>query len=176
MNGKQRKQFLDNRVLEDISEEEFEDDYLRSDNYTAKYESRANRSKPPSSKRMRRTASSDRSESGSSTATKYFPDPVPAIRRRSSYTASTSQESPRRSHSDSGNDHGARTRRSSLVSPNRRGGSRQRRGRGSSGHRDTRSPISRDGRGMSRSPRRPAETRPTRGRSTEGSRRRSDRR
>ena len=174
LNGKQRKQFLENRMLEDISEEEMGGEYFEEEEvFEPKYAVKTARQGPPRSKKMRRTESSDRSESSyNSEATRYFPEPVPATRRRSSTHSSPRRDSSKRSYTESGNARGARTQRSSQVSPKQRGGSRQRGARGSSSRR-TRSPVAGSSRGRSWSP--PAPRR-GRGRSIDGSRRRSDRR
>ena len=175
LNGKQRKQFLENRMLEDISEEE-DEIFFRNDNQEAKYASRADRSRPPVSKR-RRTTSSDRSELSSaynSDATRYFPEPVPAMRRRTSPTSSPMRGRSRSSFSGQGNGQGARTQRSSQVSPQRRGGSRNRGRRGSSNHNRARSPMTSSSYGRSKSPRTPTQPRSRRGHN--GGKRREDRR
>ena len=147
LNVKQRKQYMESRLLEDISEEE-DEEYFKSSNHGAKYEARADRSRQPTSKRRRMTESSDGSEASfNSCATRYFPEPVPAVRRRSS----TMETPRRRNHSDSGNGQGARTRRSSQVTPTRRGGPRRGR-RGSSGQRRSRSRSPASRRSYQRSP------------------------
>ena len=138
---------MESRLLEDISEEE-DEEYFKSSNHGAKYEARADRSRQPTSKRRRMTESSDGSEASfNSCATRYFPEPVPAVRRRSS----TMETPRRRNHSDSGNGQGARTRRSSQVTPTRRGGPRRGR-RGSSGQRRSRSRSPASRRSYQRSP------------------------
>ena len=178
LNGKQRKQFLENRMLEDISEEEDADDFFCNDNLSSKYETRADRSRPPRSKRLR-TISSDTSETSAynTDATRYFPDPVPAISRRRSTTAvSPRSQSSRRSYSNVGNSYGARAKRSDPESPARRRGSQSRGGRRGSSRGRTRSPAPSRSFGRSQSPRSSSNKRgPKRG-SKEGSRRHSDRR
>ena len=165
LNAKQRKQFMENRLLEDISEEE-DEEYYRSDNMSAKYEAKAEKNRPPHSKKRRMTESSEAS-SYNSDATRFFPDPVPAVRRRSS----TNDPPRRRSYNDSGNGQGARTQRSSQVSPQRRGGS-QRGRRGSSGQRRAKSPASgRRSYQRSRSPPTPKLPKGARGRSLDNKRR-----
>ena len=184
LSGKQRRQYLENRYLEDISEEEEEEFYCQ-DNRGAKYAARADKSRPPSSKKRKTTFSSDRSESSlasssyNTDATRYFPEPVPAISRRRSSTNTNSPGSSgaRKGKIDAGNDYGARTARSSLVSPSSRRGSRQRGGRGSSGSRTRMtSPRSRSNYRRSTPPRSPRQPKTARGRSKDGSRRHAPRR
>ena len=138
MSAKQRRQFLDVRRLEDVSEEDIE----AYENYSKS----ADRYKKPLNKR-RRVDSRDSRESGESydtNATSNFPEPVPAYTKRSRSRTSNASSSTRYS----GNSKGARTSRSSAVSPTAhgsrrgsRGSSRGSRGRGQRRRTRSRSPL-----------------------------------
>lgn len=127
MSANQKHEFLENSLKnKDGNDEDRRGQYQRPQN------------KGYQSKRRKISETEDRRQdsSWSINDTRNFPEPVPAVSKRGSYDEYSPRNNSTRS---SGNDQGARARRSSLATPRGRSGS-QRRGRGASLSRSRHSP------------------------------------